>query len=90
MALICHSEKAQEEALAAIARALREGDLPEAQAAASAARLRSLEQARRPPGLEEAGEREKALKIVGCAAHRRARERILAALECAPAVPERP
>ena len=89
MALICHSEKAQEEALAAIARALREGDLPAARAAASAARLRSLAQAHRPLGLEESGEREKALKIVGDAAHRRARERILAALERAPAAPER-
>lgn len=79
-ALICHSEQAQEEAFAAIARALREGEIPEAQAAASAARMSELGEHLRPPaGADSHGEER--LRVVGCAAHRRARERILAALE---------
>ncbi len=80
IALICHSEDAQGEAWEAVARALRTGEIPPDREAASAARIGKLKEAcRRPSRSEPAAVR----GVVGCAAHRSARERIISRIAAA-------
>ena len=76
IALICHSEDAQEVAVDAVAGAIRAGDLHPEQEAASSDRIRRLKESYCRPNW-----RAEMLEVIGCAAHRAARERILAALE---------
>ena len=76
IALICHSEDAQEHAVDAIAGAIRDGSLPPEQEEASSDRIRRLKESYCRPNW-----RAEMLEVIGCAAHREARERILAALE---------
>ena len=76
IALICHSEDAQEHAVDAIAGAIRDGSLPPEQEEASSDRIRRLKESYCRPNW-----RAEMLEIIGCAAHREARERILSALE---------
>ena len=76
IALICHSEDAQERAVDAVAGAMRDGNLPPEQEAASSDRIRRLKESYCRPNW-----RAEMLEVIGCAEHRAARERILAALE---------
>ncbi len=76
VALICHSEDAQERAVDAIARAIGDGDLPPEQEEASSDRIRRLKDSYCRPNW-----RAEMLEIIGCSEHRRAHSRILAALE---------
>ena len=78
IALICHSEDAQEAACDAITRTIREGDLPLEQEEASSDRIRRLKESYCRPNW-----RKEMLDVIGCAAHREARDRILVALEVA-------
>ncbi len=71
VALICHSQDAQQEAVAAIARAIAQGRIPGEEA--SAGRIRKMKEVWARPAVDPA--------VVGCAEHLRARERILKALE---------
>ena len=75
IALICHSEEAQESACDAIAGAIRDRDLPPEQEAASSDRIRRLKESYCRPNW-----RAEMLEVIGCEAHRKARERILAAI----------
>ena len=76
VALICHSEDAQERAVDAIAEAIRGGSLPPEQEEASSDRIRRLKESYCRPNW-----REEMLEIIGCAEHREARDKILATLE---------
>ena len=76
IALICHSEDAQERAVDAVAGAIRDGGISPEQEAASSDRIRRLKESYCRPNW-----RAEMLEIIGCAEHREARERILAALE---------
>ena len=76
VALICHSEDAQERACDAISNAIRDGSLPPEQEEASSDRIRRLKESYCRPNW-----RKEMLEVIGCAEHREARERILAALE---------
>lgn len=76
IALICHSEDAQERACDAIAQAMKDGSLPPDQEEASSDRIRRLKESYCRPNW-----RKEMLEVIGCAEHREARERILAALE---------
>ncbi len=76
IALICHSEDAQERAVDGVARAIRDGDISPAQEEASSDRIRRLKESYCRPNW-----RKEMLEVVGCEEHREARERILAALE---------
>ena len=73
--LICHSEDAQERACDAISDAIRDGSLPSEQEAASSDRIRRLKESYCRPNW-----RAEMLEVIGCAEHREARERIMAAL----------
>ena len=75
VALICHAEEAQERAVDAIARAIGDGSLPPEQEEASSERIRRLKESYCRPNW-----RAEMLEVIGCAAHREARERILAAV----------
>ena len=75
IALICHSEDAQEHAVDALAGAIRDGDLPPEQEEASSDRIRRLKESYCRPNW-----RAEMLEVIGCAEHQRARERILAAI----------
>ncbi len=75
IALICHSEDAQEHAVDALAGAIRDGCLPPEQEEASSDRIRRLKESYCRPNW-----RAEMLEVIGCAAHREARERILAAV----------
>ena len=76
VALICHSEDAQERACDVIAEAAKDGRLPPEQEEASSDRIRRLKESYCRPNW-----REEMLEVIGCAEHREARERILATLE---------
>ncbi len=76
IALICHLEDAQEAACDAITRTIREGDLPLEQEEASSDRIRRLKESYCRPNW-----RAEMLEVIGCEAHREARDRILAALK---------
>lgn len=76
IALICHSEDAQERAVDAVAEAIRGGDISSEQEEASSDRIRRLKESYCRPNW-----REEMLEVIGCAAHREARERIVVALE---------
>ena len=76
IALICHSEDAQERAVDAIAGAIRDGDISPEQEEASSDRIRRLKESYCRPNW-----RAEMLEVIGCAAHREARERIVAALK---------
>ena len=76
IALICHSEDAQERAVENIARATIDGHLPPEREEASSDRIRRLKESYCRPNL-----RKEMLEVIGCEAHREARDRILAALE---------
>ena len=76
IALICHSEEAQERAVDTIAGAIRDGSLPPEQEEASSDRIRRLKDSYCRPNW-----RAEMLEIIGCAEHKRAKERILSALE---------
>ena len=71
IALICHSEDAQERAVDAIAGAIADGDLPPEQEEASSDRIRRLKDSYCRPNW-----RAEMLEVIGCAAQREARERI--------------
>ncbi len=75
IALICHSEDAQERACDAIAQAMKDGSLPPEQEAASSDRIRRLKESYCRPNW-----RKEMLEVIGCAEHREARERILTAV----------
>ena len=75
IALICHSEDAQESACDAIARAIRENSILPEQEAASSDRIRRLKESYCRPNW-----RAEMLEVIGCEEHQRARERILAAI----------
>ena len=75
VALICHSEDAQEHALDALAGTIGDGDLPPEQEEASSDRIRRLKESYCRPNW-----RAEMLEVIGCAAHREARERILSAV----------
>ena len=75
IALICHSEEAQERAYDAIAGAIRDRDLPPEQEESSSDRIRRLKESYCRPNW-----RAEMLEVIGCEAHRKARERILAAI----------
>ena len=75
IALICHSEDAQERALDALAGAIGDGDLPPEQEETSSDRIRRLKESYCRPNW-----RAEMLEVIGCAAHREARERILSAV----------
>ena len=75
VALICHSEDAQEHAVDAIAGAIRDGSLPPEQEEASSDRIRRLKESYCRPNW-----RAEMLEVIGCEEHQRARERILAAI----------
>ncbi|MCY3822974.1 MAG: beta-N-acetylhexosaminidase [Nitrospinae bacterium] len=75
IALICHSEDAQERACSAISDTIRNGSLPPEQEAASSDRIRRLKESYCRPNW-----RAEMLEIIGCEEHREARERILAAI----------
>ena len=72
IALICHSEDAQERAVDTIAGAIRDGDVPPEQEEASSDRIRRLKESYCRPNW-----RAEMLEVIGCAAHRRAHSRIL-------------
>ena len=76
IALICHSEDAQERAVDAVAGAIRNGDIHPDQEEASSDRIRRLKESYCRPNW-----RKEMLEVIGCAEHREARDRILAALE---------
>ncbi len=76
IALICHSEDAQDKACDAVAQAIRDGSLPSEQEEASSDRIRRLKESYCRPNW-----RAEMLDVIGCAEHRAARERILAALK---------
>ena len=78
IALICHSEDAQERAVDAVAEAIRDGDISPEQEEASSDRIRRLKESYCRPNW-----RKEMLDVIGCSAHREARDRILAALEVA-------
>ena len=75
IALICHSEDAQESAVDAIAGAIRDGGISPEQEAASSDRIRRLKESYCRPNW-----RAEMLEVIGCSEHREAREKILAAL----------
>ena len=75
IALICHSEDAQERACDAIAEAIRDGSLPPEQEEASSDRIHRLKESYCRPNW-----RAEMLEVIGCAEHREARERILTAV----------
>ncbi|MDE0331358.1 MAG: beta-N-acetylhexosaminidase [Nitrospinae bacterium] len=75
IALVCHSEDAQERACDAIAEAIRDGNLPPEQEEASSDRIRRLKESYCRPNW-----RAEMLEVIGCAEHREARDKILAAL----------
>lgn len=72
VALICHSEEAQEKACDAIAGAIRDGDISPEQEEASSDRIRRLKESYCRPNW-----RAEMLEIIGCEEHQRVRERIL-------------
>ncbi len=76
IALICHSEDAQERAVETIARAIRGGDISPEREMAASDRIRRLRESYYRPNW-----RPEMIEIIGSAEHERARERILAALE---------
>ena len=76
IALICHSEDAQERAVENIARAIADEHLPPEQEEASSDRIRRLKESYCRPNM-----RAEMLEVIGCAAHREARDRIPAALK---------
>lgn len=76
IALICHSEDAQERAVDAIAGAIRNGDIPPEQEEASSDRIRRLKESYCRPNL-----RAEMLDVIGCVEHRDARGKILGVLE---------
>lgn len=75
IALICHSEDAQERACGAISDAIRNGSLPPEQEEASSDRIRRLKESYCRPNW-----RKEMLEVIGCEEHREARERILSAV----------
>ena len=75
IALICHSEDAQERAVDAIAEAIKNGGLPPEQEEASSDRIRRLKESYCRPNW-----RAEMLEVIGCEEHREARERILGAI----------
>ena len=76
IALICHSEDAQERAVENIARAIADENLPPEQEEASSDRIRRLKESYCRPNW-----RKEMLEVIGCAAHREARDRILDVME---------
>ena len=76
IALICHSEDAQERAVDAIAEALCNGHLPPEQEEASSDRIRRLKESYCRPNW-----RAEMLEVICCKEHRSMRERTLAALK---------
>ena len=75
IALICHSEDAQERAVDAVARAIRNGDISPEQEEASSDRIRRLKESYCRPNW-----RAEMLEVIGCEEHREARGKILAAI----------
>ncbi len=78
IALICHSEDAQERAVDAVAKAIRDERLPPEQEEVSSDRIRRLKESYCRPNW-----RKEMLEVIGCVEHRRAHSRILEALEVA-------
>ena len=73
IALICHSEDAQERAVDAVAGAIRDGDISPEQEEASSDRIRRLKESYCRPNW-----RKEMLEVIGCAVHRSTKEKILA------------
>lgn len=78
IALICHSEDAQERAVENIARAIADEHLPPEQEEASSDRIRRLKESYCRPNW-----RKEMLEVIGCAEHRRAHSRILDGISAA-------